>query len=259
VLRRHAGEDPDHVLVLRTLGAPQRRFLRGRRAKRIEPVPDPEPVVTARATLIDAQPLADAAAAESWLRRTDGEALVAEALRTLNRVLHLHRVAAADYSVRDVTREQAIVARVGYGLGEEVADGRYSAAVELPASRGEHKRRTAALRPQERLAALLSGRDAALACEALVLQARAEIDAGRGREAALLLPSALEAALVELEPWAERGDLRARLAELAELAPEAERGGRRALEGGLDEVETKAVDRVLGGVAGADRRRRRVS
>jgi hypothetical protein len=243
------------VLVLRTLGAPQRRFLRGRRAKRVEPAPDPEPVVTARVTLIDAVPLADEAAAESWLRGADGEALVADALRTLNRVLHMHRVAAADYSVRDVTRDQAIVARVGYGLGEQVADGRYSAAVDLPAARGARQRRTAALRPQERLAALLSGRDAALACEALVLQTRAEIDAGRGREAALVLPSALEAALVELEPWAERGDLRARLAELAELAPEAERGGRRALEGGLDEADTKAVERILGRIEAALRAR----
>jgi hypothetical protein len=228
--------------------------LRGRRARRVNANPEPQPVATSRATLVDADPLTSPAAAESWLKGADGEALVSETLRVVNRVLHLHRVSTADAAARDVSREQALVARVGYGAGEEVADGRYAAAVELPAPRGRVPRE-AALRPQERLAALLSGRDAALACEELVLRARSDLAAGRSREAALVLPGALASALSELEPWAERGDLRRRLDELAGLRAEAERAYDRALESGLDEDEAGSVDRVLGRVEAALRAR----
>jgi hypothetical protein len=56
------------------------------------------------------------------------------------------------------------------------------------------------MRPQERLAALLSGRDAVLASEELTLRARLDLDRGRQREAALQLRVALEAALAELKP-----------------------------------------------------------
>jgi hypothetical protein len=255
VLRRHAGEDPDHVLVLRTLGAPERRRLRGRRPRKVEPEPDPTPVVTSRATIIDALPLAGADAAAAWLERADGEALAEEAVRRLNRIVHLHRVAVAQPEVRDVGRDQALAVRVGYGAGDEVAEGRYAAAVELPALRGAHARRTAVLRPQERLAALLSGRDVALACEEFVLRVRGDLAAGRSREAALGLRPALEAAVAELEPWAERGDLRRRLDELTRLRAEAVGTYDRALEGGLDEEETARVERVLGRVEAALRAR----
>ena len=47
VVRRHAGEPPDHVLVLATLGAPQRHRLGGKRPKGAPPEPDPEPVASA--------------------------------------------------------------------------------------------------------------------------------------------------------------------------------------------------------------------
>jgi hypothetical protein len=255
VLRRHAGEDPDHVLVLRTLGAPERRWLRGRRPQKVDAQPEPTPVVTARATLIDARPLDGPDAAEAWLKGADGEALADEAVRRLNRVVHLHRVAMAEPTVREVSREQALAVRVGFGSGDEVADGRYASALELPAPRGARARRTAVLRPQERLAALLSGRDAALACEELALRTRADLTGGRAREAALGLRPALEAALAELEPWAERGDLRTRLEELARLRSEAVGTYERALEGGLDEQETARVDRVLGRVEAALRAR----
>ena len=97
--------------------------------------------------------------------------------------------------------------RVGYGDGEHVAEGRWDGARELaPADRGARgaRGRSAALRPQERLAALLGGRDAVLACEELALRARSDVDAGRHREAALQLRATFEAALAELEPWREQ-------------------------------------------------------
>ena len=53
--------------------------------------------------------------------------------------------------------------------------------------------------PQERVAAVLGGREQVDVCEALLLRARADLDAGRGREAALQLRVGLEALLVELK------------------------------------------------------------
>ena len=52
VVRRHAGETPEHVLVLATLGAPQRRLRGGKRARATDPEPEPTAVATGRATVI---------------------------------------------------------------------------------------------------------------------------------------------------------------------------------------------------------------
>jgi len=243
VLRPHAGEDASHVVVLSTMGAPQRRRLRGRRPRPVDPEPGVEPVPVTRATIIEAIPLTDEEEAAAWLRRVDGEAHAAAALAVLNRVIAAHRIAADDPGARDVTRSVALVVRVGHGAGEEVAEGRHTAAVELPAPRVE--RRAAALRAQERLSALLSGRDAVLAAERLTQRARCDLTAGRSREAALTLRVALEAALAELVPWRDRGDIGARLTELTEARTDVAAVANRALQGGLDPEEEATVDRVL--------------
>jgi hypothetical protein len=240
VVRGHAGE-LEHVLVIATLGAPERRWLRGRRPKAATPTP--APVTTGRATLVTARALDGAVAAERWLREA-GESEADAAVAVLNRVLHLYRVATADAHAREVRREQAVVVRVGFGEGEQVADGRWRQALELPAPRLA-ARRSAALRPQERLAALLGGRDAALACEELALRARQDIDAGRRREAALQLDAAFTAALAELAPWTPRADIGARLAELGELHAGVQAAARRALEGGIDDGTEAAVRHAL--------------
>ncbi|MDQ3850526.1 MAG: hypothetical protein M3296_07935, partial [Actinomycetota bacterium] len=52
-IREQIGEEPGHVLVVRTLGALERRSLRTRRRPReASAEPPPEPVPTSRATLI---------------------------------------------------------------------------------------------------------------------------------------------------------------------------------------------------------------
>jgi hypothetical protein len=238
VLRGHAGE-PEHVLVTARLGAPQRRLL-GNRPRSAST--EPAPVTTARATLVAAAPFDSEDEAAAWLKRAGNED-VDDAIVVLNRVLHLQRTAAADAFVREVSRGQAIVARVGYGEGEEVAHGRWSAATMLPLPRAPRTARAAALRPQERLAALLSGRDAALAAEELTLRARLDLDAGRAREAALQLRVALEAALAEMEPWRDR--LPDRLAELRDSRAAVGAAANSALQGGLDEAMTADVEQVL--------------
>jgi hypothetical protein len=240
VLRGHAGEI-EQVVVVSTLGAPERRWLRGRRPRPASP--DPAPVTTGRVTLVTARPFADQAAAERWLRAA-GEAEAHAAVATLNRVLHMQRAATADPHVREVRREQAVVVRAGYGEGDQVADGRWVRALELPLVAGR-RRRDAALRPQERLGALLGGRDAVLACEELALRARQDVEAGRRREAALQLDAALTAGLAELEPWSARGDVAARLAELRDLHGPVHAAAQAALQGGVDDEADLAVRRAL--------------
>jgi hypothetical protein len=212
-------------------------------------------VPTGRATVIPATPLDSEEAAARWLKDVDAEAEAAAALVVLNRALHAQRVATADPHAREVAREDALVLRVGFGAGEQVADGRWTEALELPPPAGRRQRRSAALRPQERLAALLGGRDAVLACELLALRGRADLDAGREREAALQLRAALEAALAELPAWAERGDLSARIEELAAAREAVDAVAGTALDRGLDPDEAAEVERVLGRLEAALRAR----
>jgi hypothetical protein len=193
------------VIVLATLGAAQRRLLgRGRRRPAgLEEATEASAVPTARATLIHAQALASAEEGESWLERLrrDPRALdteVDDAARELNAVLRAHRAAAADPYVREISRSVANVVRVGYGSGDLVADGRFTAAYELPAdTRRVHARE--AMAPLERLAAVLSGTEEVGVAEELVLRARLDLDADRPREAALQTRIALEALLASVD------------------------------------------------------------
>jgi hypothetical protein len=254
VVRGHAGE-PEHVLMLVTLGAPQRRLIGGKRARKAEAEPPPEPVVTARATLAGASSFDSEGDAFSWLAGVDLAAEVDEAVAVLNGVLHAQRLAAADVFVREVTQDQALVARVGLGQGEQVAHGRWMEAHVLPRHREPRVKREAALRPQERLAAVLGGRDVLLACEELALRARLDVDRGRSREAAFQVRVALEAAIAELEPWSTRGDLAERIELLREHRAGVGDAANAALQGGLDAEQVAAVTRALEGIESALRAR----
>jgi hypothetical protein len=247
VLRGHAGE-PEHVLVLETVGAqPRRRRLtrRARAVRRAAAEPEPAPVPVTVATLVVASPLGDEDTADAWLRDADLAAEVHAAVAVLNRVLHAERVVRFDPFVREIAAEQALAIRVGVGRGEEVADGHWTAARLLPRAAVATPRRDHALRPQERFAALLAGRDVALAAEELALRARLDLDRGRTREAALQLRVALEAALAELQAWSHHAEMAARLAELRDERGAVGAAANRALEGGLDDAQIEDVARVL--------------
>ena len=260
-IREHLGETPSHVLVMRTLGAPERRLLARRRERRAiaaPPDPPPEPVVTTRATLVDTAALDGHEVASRWLAGADLATVAGAALARLNRVLHAHRIATADPYAREVALAQALVVRVGFGDGERVAEGRWDRARELPMPSSGSARagaRGAALRPQERLAALLAGRDVALACEELALRVRLDVDAGRLREAALGLRVALDATLAELEPWRDAAGLAGRLVELRERHEAIAAVADVALQRGLDEDQIAVVVSVLGRVEAALRAR----
>jgi hypothetical protein len=221
--------EPQSVIALKTLGAPERRLLRGRRVKHVTDG-KAEPVPTVRATVIAAEAFASPLEAEAWLGalKRDGDALRSEArlgAAELNRMLRAHRAAAADPFAVEVSPIHALVVRVGYGVGDLVAEGRYDDALEMPRTEAgalSRGRRGDVLGPGERLAAILSGRDELLACEELVLRARADLEAHRPREAALQARIALEALLAEVD--SADAELAACRSEVGDAANAALRG-----------------------------------
>jgi hypothetical protein len=243
VIRRYAGDDARHVVVIGDLEAPRRRRLGRGRPKRAAPGAEPGAVEVTRATVITTDPLPEDGAA-AWLDAAvrDRDATVGDALALLNRTIHGHRLAARDPYVAEVSADQALATRIGYGSGEQVADGDWEAARELPPPKPPRSM----LNPQQRLAALLSGRDVALACEELALRARLDLDQGREREAALQLTAALDAAFAELEGWRGTEAVARRLDELHEHREAVDAAARAALEGGLQDEHTEAVEAALG-------------
>jgi hypothetical protein len=236
LLRAPEGAEPERVVVLGTVGArvgPAARALRGplrvlpgARRGHAQATAEPAEVATARATIVDPISLSAERQAQAWLDELDPEREAQAAVAVLNRVLHFHRIASADPYLHEVSPAQALVIRAGWGEGEQVADGRWLHARELPLLAGARRPastrrrvlgdRSAALRPQERLAELLSARGSTLLCEDLALRARLDLDQGRMAHAAIELQAAYTAALRELRSE-RREDLAIRIAELAQL------------------------------------------
>jgi hypothetical protein len=239
----------DAVLVLGTLGAPERRLLRGRRARPVEHA-EPEPVPTSRATIVRPDPFGSPEEASAWLEglRANDSAIKGEldgALKVLNRALRAHRAATADPWLAEVSAEHALVARIGYGRGDAVAEGRFGEALELPRAGARRVKRSMEA-PEERFAALLGAREKTLVGEELVLRARADLAAGRPREAALQARVALEALLAEL-PGAEA---------LAELRGSVAEAAGAALHGELEAGETASIEEGVRAMEAALRRHR---
>jgi hypothetical protein len=228
--------------VLATLGATQRHRLDRRRRKAAAPEPEPVAVATGRATVISvADPFPDETAARRWLGGA-GEDELAAGLAVLNRALHEFRLATADPYLSACQREQLLVARIGFGEGEDVAVGRWSEARELVQA-PRHQRRSKLLEPQARLAAALGQREPAPVCAELALRARLDVDHGRFRGAALQLTVALDAALAEL--GAADGELAERVAELRGRRQAVVDAATAALSGDLNEAERKTVSSTL--------------
>lgn len=257
-LLRRADDGPDaapaHVLVIATLGAPERRRLLARDKRNAKVEPDPVPVATGRATVIDVDaPFANEREAQGWLSAA-GEAEVHSGLAVLNRALHAFRLVTADPYLHPVGRRQALVARVGFGAGEQVADGLWTKARELSRARGRQPR-TKVLQPQARLAAVLGGRERALACEELALRAKLDLDHDREREAALQVLVALDAALAELQADPAAAALDERLSELRAQRDEIAAAAQTALGGPLSSAEREVVSFTLGRIEAAFRAR----
>jgi hypothetical protein len=271
LLRRREDGEPERVVVLGTLeangkpigapGAARRGGVRlprrlRERARTVPAGPQPAPVSTTRVTVIDPISLSAESQARAWLAELDREREIGAAVAVVNRVIHSHRIAAADPYIHEVSPAQALVIRAGWGEGEQVADGRWLHARGLPWQDGRRavrgsggsrrggpgRDRSWALRPQERLAALLGARGAALMCEELALRAREDLDHGRLAHAALELDRALALALPELR-GESRQDLAIRIAELEQLCPGIQAQAQLALPAGNARAPARAPTR----------------
>ena len=241
----------ESVLVLSTLGAPERRRLGGRRPKAVTEA-EPEPVPTARATIARGAPFPSAEEAAAWLAGADLDAELAGAVLVLNRALHAHRVASADPYVTEVSASRALVARVGYGSGDEVVDGRFGEAREVPVGgRGRPRRSMEA--PEERFAALIGGREEVLPAEELVLRARADLNAGRLAEAALQARVAIESLLAAQVAAEDSGPAGASLASHRNAIAAAANA---ALSGEMPGDSAAALEEAVAAMEHALKRRR---
>jgi hypothetical protein len=242
-LARAGTEDLD-VIVIKSLAAPRRGFLGGRRPKDAETEPEPDSVSISRVTVVDSVGFEDESAAREWLERCrkdegEREESTANALRVVNRAIHAHRISAGDPYARELIRDNAQTVRVGYGGGDDVADGRWRAAITLPLPRPRGRKRM--LSPEEQMAAILSGRRETHPSEDIALRARLDLEQGRSREAALQLRAAWDG--LEADLSSEKGQ------QLHDIAAAAAGGE-------LDDEHTSTLTELLADLERVVRRRR---
>ncbi len=258
----------EQVLVIETLGAPPPARRRRRRPRDAEIAEPPPELPVARATVVLAfNEFEDEREASTWLQETSAEEaavdqLVEQGIDELNQALHAHAVASGDPYPQTVTPARAVVVRIGYGSGEALADGAFTAAHQVDPGLGPVSRRLQReeeLRPQQRLAAVLGDREQLDACETLLLRARADLDAGRTREAALQLRVGLEAFLVELRGALSDPGHNEDMATIESRRHEAGDLANAALRGDLDSEQLQTLTELLSTSERVLRRRRVLS
>jgi hypothetical protein len=275
LMRAERDAEPERVIVLGRLRAGRVQIggaaargpslasrLASRRTRAA--TPEPAPVSTTRATVIDPVSVSAEHQARAWLEGLDREREVLGATAALNRVLYYHRIASADPYVREVTPARALLIRAGWGEGEQVAEGAWAHAHELPWSGGSSdgalsagvpgRHRSAALRSQERLATLLGARGGALVCEELTLRARVDMDQDRVAHAAMSLELAMRTALAELRAE-NRQELAIRVAELEQLHAGVEAQAAGALDASQAAPAREDLEHALGRLEAALRAR----
>jgi hypothetical protein len=265
-LARDGGKEDgaQSVLVIETLAAPPPPSRRQRRAREAGWESGTSPAPLTRATAVRAfEPFDSDEEAALWLDQAMAsedaiDTFVEEGIFLLNRALHAHAAASGDPHVHELSPGRAHAVRIGYGSGEEVAVGRFAAAreVDVQTTGSKRRRRVEELRPQERVAAVLGGREHVDACETLLLRARADLDAGRQREAALQLRVGLEALLLELRGALVDPDHEGDMAELEARRREVGEAANMALQGDLDEEHSRNVRELLALCERVLRRRR---
>jgi hypothetical protein len=208
-----AGEDdkrPARFVLAVSGAAPRARrgLLKRRRPVREPDEATDEGVLVTRATVISAEPVGGEGEARGWLERLSDdedelEAVLGQAIAVLNRALHANASARLDPYCPQVDLRRAHAVHIGFATGgelteEEWTDARAVSPAEL-SSLHSRAGRAEMLQPQERLAAVLGGRERVPPSESFVLRARADLDAGRDVEATHDLASALELLTAELQ------------------------------------------------------------
>ena len=207
-------DDVERVLIVQELDAP-RPGRRGRRRARPVAPAEPEQVPVTRVTVTGAS-FDDASAGSDWLRETlrdreRGAQELRDATRIVNRALNALRAEARDPLVQEIGVTKALAIRLGHGTGDELAEGRWTDASELPQPR---RGRLDDVEPQTRVAAVLAGRDEVHPAETLMQRARLDAQHGRDAEARYGLRAARAA--LEEEPGPRRDQLLKELAAIEE-------------------------------------------
>jgi hypothetical protein len=238
------------VLVVGVLPAPASRPRLRRKARDATPGATPVEVPLSLVTFVGGTaPLKDADEARRSLgairaSEDEQEERVQHALRVLNVAIRAYRAGAHDPYVIEVTRRDPRCVRIGYGTTEDVQDGRWQAAVELPPPVRLRSTRLQRLQPSQAVADALSGRGGVLEAEDVILRALVDLDHDRTRAAAYQVRAAMDLLALELGPDIPVGKGRPAF---ADLAAAAQRLADAAGDGPLDETQVKDLDDVIAG------------
>ena len=193
----------DRVLIIQAFGAPKPSGRLSRKTRAVDP-DEEEAIPMTRATIAFPERFSKEREAQAWVEETAGSAeargaAVRSATVLLNRALNALRAGARDPLVQDVGATRALAIRIGFGDGDELADGRWREARELAKPRSG---RLDDVDPQERVAAVLAGRERVHPAETLLERARLDTQQGRTEEAVL----GLEAARTALDRFPDDAD-----------------------------------------------------
>jgi hypothetical protein len=194
------------VLVVTVLGAPPVRFRILRRARELSPPVAPDDVPLSLVSFVKgSQPLShtkEASAALDEVKFSDQlqRQWVQVGLRVLNAAIRGYRAGAPDPYAIEVLRRDARKIRIGYGTTDEVQNGGFQSAIELPPGQAARATRIERLRPSEAVATVLTGRGAVLEGEDLLLRALVDLDHERTRAAVFQVAAALRLIPSELRP-----------------------------------------------------------
>jgi len=204
--------DDDLVLIVQAFGAPKPGGRLQRRTRPVDPDED-ETVPVSRTTVALPERFEKSSEAQRWLEETASEperraAEVRLATLIVNRALNALRAGARDPLVQEIGATRALSIRIGYGDGDQLADGRWTEAREIsPPRRG----RLDDVDPQTRVAAVLAGRERVHPAETLLERARLDIQQGRVEEAGFGLDAARAA--LKASPGDDAAKIEERIAE----------------------------------------------
>jgi hypothetical protein len=207
-------DDFERVLIVQELDAPRPQRRGRRRARPVEPgEPDQVPVTRVTVTGVSFD---DTSSGSAWLKETlrsreRGMQELRDATRIVNRALNALRAEARDPLVQEIGATKALAIRMGHGTGDELAEGRWTEASQLPQ---QQRGRLDDVEPQSRVAAVLAGRDEVHPAETLMQRARLDVQHGRDAEARYGLQAAREA--LREEPGPRRDQLLKELAAIEE-------------------------------------------
>ena len=207
-------DESERVMIVQELDVP-RPLRRGRRRARPVTPDEPGQVPVTRVTVTGTS-FDDESSGSAWLKRTlsdreQGARELRDATRIVNRALSALRAEAKDPLVHEIGVTKALAVRLGHGTGDELAEGRWTEASQMPEPR---RGRLDDVESQSRVAAVLAGRDDVHPAETLMQRARLDAQQGRDAEARYGLQAA-RAALRE-EPGPRRNQLLGELAAIEE-------------------------------------------